>query len=51
MARHNGGTLYSWNFFSLELGTFGRKEIICTLKISHLLLKLGGGDSEKILAY
>jgi hypothetical protein len=31
-------------------GWNGRKEIICTLILSHLLLKLGRGDSEKILA-
>jgi hypothetical protein len=50
MARLNGETLYSWKYFSLELGIFVRKEIICTSIISHLLLKLGRGDSEKILA-
>jgi hypothetical protein len=45
MERHNGRILYSWKFFSLVLGIFGRKETICTSKILLLLLQLGREDS------
>jgi hypothetical protein len=45
--RHNGGILYSWKFFLLEPGTFGRKEIICISEILHLLLQLGGEDLRR----
>jgi hypothetical protein len=51
MARYNGENLYSWKFLLLEPGVFGRKEIICSVIISHPLVRHGREDSEKNLAY
>jgi hypothetical protein len=40
MEGHNGRILYSWKFFLLVLGIFGKKETTCISEMSLLLLQL-----------